>query len=153
MSSIYPAAVKTWPVTTTENEYPNNLKTIFTGHITTIYPEITAIQNELGAGGVRTSIAASTTSSYTPIDGQVWTNLQARLANLERAAMFLPTLRVSISGGSQIQPATASVVGLSIRAQTSQTGNLLEIRNSSNAIVNRFESDGSFTGVIDGGSA
>jgi hypothetical protein len=153
MSALYPSAVKTWPIETNEVNYPNNLKTIYTTHITTIYPEITSIQNELGAGGVKTSVAASSASTYTSIDGQTYSNLQSRLANIERGVIHLPTLRVSNSGGSQILPSTASVVGLSIRAQASQTANLLEIRNSSNTVVNSFNSSGQFVGVIDGGTA
>jgi hypothetical protein len=153
MSASYPAAIKTWPIETNEVNYPNNLKTIYATHITTIYPEITAIQNELGSGGVKTSVASSSASTYAAINGQSWSNLQSRLANIERGVIQLPTLRVSLSGGSTITPGAIGTVGLSVRATSGQTANLLEIRNASDTIVNRFSANGAFFGTIDGGSA
>jgi hypothetical protein len=44
-------------------------------------------------------------------------------------------------------------VGLAVTATSGQTANLLEIRNSSNTIVNRFNASGQFVGTINGGTA
>jgi hypothetical protein len=56
-------------------------------------------------------------------------------------------------GGSTIIPSGAAVIGLTIRAASGQSANLMEFRNSSNAVRSFVGSDGLLAGVIDGGNA
>jgi hypothetical protein len=140
----------------TDATYPRNLELVLASHVTETYFEITALENELI--GTRTSVIDNATPFNTntgsgTTSGITWGSLRLRLNNIEQGVLEGVNRRVSTNGSSQIRPSTASVVGLSIRAQASQTANLLEIRNASNTIVNRFREDGQFVGVIDGGSA
>jgi hypothetical protein len=149
MSANYPSSVKTWSPTDAAFRYPEDLTTIvYARHVTQIYDEVTAIETELGAGGVKTSAVANP-SSYTAIDANAWGSLRLRLNNIEQGVL-LGVSRVSSTGGSSIT-SSSSTVGLVVK--TTGTGNLLEIRNTSNALVQSFDKDGVFYGVIDGGTA
>ena len=148
----FPNSVKRWSPTDAGFNYPEDLKeVVYARHVTTLYDEVTAVEAELGAGGLKTSVA---TGTYSAINGQSWADggLAARVNNIERG-VILGVSRVSSTGASTITPSAAGVVGLSIKAASSQTANLLEFRNSSNTVGNRFASDGLFYGVIDGGTA
>jgi hypothetical protein len=155
MPANYPASVKIWSPTDVGFNYPEDLKEIvYARHVTTIYDEVTAVQQELGPGGLKTSpIDAPLSTPYDSTSGKTWNNLRERLNNIERGVFDGATRRVSSAGGSTILPSTASVVGLNIRAATGQTSNLLELRNSANVVRTAIGSDGLISGVIDGGNA
>ena len=149
MPASYPTSIKVWSPTEPGFEYPEDLKTVvYARHVVTIYDEVTAVQQQLGAGGVATSgtWGGGTFSSATT----AWGSLRARLQNIEEGVYESFTNRVKTAGGSSIV-SSSSTVGLSLR--TSGSGNLLELRNTSNTLVNRFAADGTFFGVIDGGTA
>lgn len=156
MSASFPTNVKTW--SPLDETYPRNLETVRAFHVTETYFEITAIEQELGTGGLRTSVV----DNSTPFDvgtgsgttsGITWGSLRLRLNNMEQGVIDGVNRRVRTTGGSTITPSAIGTVGLNIRAASGQTANLLEIRNSSNTVVNRFNSSGQFVGVIDGGTA
>lgn len=151
MPASYPVSVKVWSPTDAGFNYPEDLKEIvYARHVTTIYDEVTAVQQELGAGGLKTSVVDGATPFDTETSGKSWTNLRARLNNLEQGVLDGALKRVRTTGGSTVL-SSSSTVGLTLR--TSGTGNLLELRNTSNTLVNRFAADGTFFGVIDGGNA
>ena len=147
----YPTSVKTWSPQDTGFFYPEDLKTIvYARHVTTIYDEVTAVQTELGAGGLKTSVVDNLTAFDAGTSGKAWGSLKLRLANMEQGVLDGVNRRVKTNGGSSIA-SSSSTVGLSIT--TSGTGNLLELRNTSNALVNYFDKDGVFRGRIEGGTA
>jgi hypothetical protein len=152
MTASYPNTVKVWSPTDANFDYPEDLRTIvFARHVTTLYDEVTAVQRELGAGGLKTGIVDDLTpSSYNSSDAVVYDTLRARLNNMEQGVLTANKRRVSTLGGSSIE-ASSTTVGLVLK--TSGTGNLLEIRNTSDTLVNHFAADGTFFGVIDGGTA
>jgi hypothetical protein len=153
MSSSFPNSIKIWSPADAAFRYPQDLTTIvYARHITQVYDEVTSMQQELGAGGLKTSVL-SNPGSFTSIDGNVWGSLRLRLNNMEQGVITGVTRRVSTLGGSTVTPSTSSTVGVAIRAASGQTANLLEFRDSSNTVVNRFGSDGLLAGVIDGGNA
>lgn len=152
MSANYPSSVKVWSPSDAAFRYPEDLTTIvYARHVTQIYDEVTAIENELGAGsgGLKSAITYDVTP-YDSTSPKVWPNLRARLNNLEQGVYDGATKRVNTAGGSSIV-SSSTTVGLAIR--TSGSGNLLEFRNTSNVLANRFGSDGLIAGVIDGGNA
>lgn len=145
----YPTSIKTWSPQDTGFFYPEDLKTIvYARHVTTIYDEVTAVQAELGAGGLKTSVTDNVTAFDAGTSGKAWGSLKLRIANMEQGVLDAAFRRVKTTGGSEIA-STSTTVGLSIK--TSGTGNLLELRNTSNEIVNKFTKDGTFQGVIDCG--
>ena len=149
MPASYPTSIKVWSPTDPGFEYPEDLKTVvYARHVVSIYDEVTAVQQQLGAGGVATSgtWGSGAFSSATT----AWGSLKERLQNIENGVFTSVNNRVSTVGGSSIV-SSSSAVGLIIR--TSGSGNLLELRNTSNTLVNRFAADGTFFGVIDGGTA
>lgn len=150
MSAQFPLGIKQW--LPTDETYPVDLKEIvYARHVTTIYDEVTAIQRELGAGGLRAS--TNYVAAYNATPAVVWTSLKSRLENIEQGAFDGATKRVSIAGGSVITAGSASTIGVAIRAASSQTANLLEFRNSGGTSSQGFDKDGLFYGVIDGGNA
>jgi len=149
----FPNSIKRWSPTDAGFNYPEDLKEIvYARHVTTLYDEVTAVQAELGAGGLKTSIA---TGTYTAINGQSWgeNGLAARVNNIERGVIVGVNNRVSTAGGSTLTPSAAGVVGLNVRAATDQSVNLVEFRNANNSIGTYIGSDGVVAGVIDGGTA
>jgi hypothetical protein len=151
MSASFPTNVKTW--SPLDETYPRNLETVRAFHVTETYFEITAIEQELGTGGLRTSVTDNATAFNPSTSANVWGSLRLRLNNMEQGVLDGVNRRVSTSGGSTVTPSAIGTVGLNIRAASGQTANLLEIRNSSNTVVNRFNASGQFVGVIDGGTA
>lgn len=155
MAANYPSSVKIWSPTDAGFNYPEDLKEIvYARHVTTIYEEVTAVQQELGPGGLRTSALDTPLSTpYDSTSGRIWNNLRERLNNIERGTYDGAIRRVRTVGGSTIIPSGASVVGLAVRAASEQTANLIEFRNSSNTVRSFVGSDGLLAGVIDGGNA
>jgi hypothetical protein len=155
MAANYPTSIKIWSPTDVGFNYPEDLKEIvYARHVTSIYDEVTAVQRELGGGGLRTSpLDTPSTIPYDSTSGRVWGNLRERLNNLERGTFDGATRRVATTGGSTVAPSGPSVVGLAIRAGAGQTANLMEFRNSANSIRSFVGSDGLLAGVIDGGNA
>lgn len=152
MAASYPNSIKVWSPNDPGFEYPEDLKTIvYARHVVTIYDEVTAIQQQLGAGGVATSGTwggGSFNDSTT-----AWGSLKLRLQNIENGVFVAYNSRVATTGGSTLTPSGSGVVGLNIKAASGQTANLIEFRNSSNQIKTKVEADGLLAGVIDGGSA
>jgi hypothetical protein len=151
MSASFPINIKNW--SPTDETYPRNLEVVLAGHVTQAYFEIMAIEQELGEGGLRTSVIDNTTPFSVSTSGFVWGSMRLRLNNLEQGVLDGVIRRVRTEGGSTITPGAIGTVGLNIRAASGQTANLLEIRNSSNTVINSFNSSGQFVGVINGGTA
>jgi hypothetical protein len=140
-----------YPVRVAEFTQKVDLQSIvFAADINTAYDEIIATQAVIGADPANGGVWGSGTFTT---GTQVWTNVSQRVKNIENGVFSLNNTAVRNVGASVIVPATASTVGLTIRAQTSQTGNLLEFRNSSNTVVSRVTSAGSIVATIDGGTA
>lgn len=123
---------------------------VFAADINTAYDEIVATQAALGADPTNGGVWGSGTFTT---GTQVWSNVSQRIKNLENGVFSLNNTAVRTTGASVIVPTTASTVGLTVRAQTSQTGNLLEFRDSSNTLVSRVTSAGAIVATIDGGTA
>ena len=152
MPANYPTSIKVWSPNDPGFDYPEDLKTVvYARHVVTLYDEVTAVQQQLGAGGVATSgtwgggLFTSETTN--------WGSLRLRLQNIENGLFTAFNNRVSTVGGSVVVPSASSVVGVTVTAASGQTANLFEFRNSSNQIRTRVEADGLLAGVIDGGSA
>jgi hypothetical protein len=61
---------------------------------------------------------------------------------------------VATAGGSTITPSSTSVVGVTIKGASGQTANLLEVKNSSDAVLASVNKDGVLQVVtIRGGTA
>jgi hypothetical protein len=142
MAANYPNTIKVWdPVV--------NLQDLVVAEdVNTVYEELEAVQRQLGAGGVATSASWGSVGDVNTATTN-WGSLRARVQNIENGVFFA----VSNRGASVIQPSEVSRVGLTIRAATSQTANLFELRNSSNQIIANWSASGAFTGTIDGGTA
>lgn len=154
MPAQFPGAVKTWAPTDSGFNYPEDLKQIvYARHVTTIYDEVTAIQNELGAGagGLKSSVNWGTGTFTSPTSN--WGSLRERLNNIEHGVYQAATFQVSSAGGSTIQAQNTTTVELTLRASANQTANILEVKNSAGAVVTAFGPDAKITGSIDGGSA
>lgn len=144
----FPLSVKNW--SPTDSNYPVDLEEIvYAIHVTSIYDEVMAIETELGtgSGGLKTSVVENANTVVTA--STTFGSLKSRLANIEQGMLDGVNRRVKTNGGSTITSAS-STVGLSVT--TTGTGNLLEIRNTSNTLVNYFDKDGVFHGTIDCGT-
>ena len=70
MSASFPTNVKTW--SPLHETYPRNLETVRAFHVTDTYFEITAIEQELGTGGLRTSVVDNATAFIPPKPYNSW---------------------------------------------------------------------------------
>ena len=145
--------------------YPTTIKTdwaniidldtvVVAAHPNVAYAEIGAIETVIGTSpnisatwGAASTLDTATTS---------WTNVAARIQNLENGLYGTYTDYISktaSTGHNTITPSGTSTVNLTLKAQTSQTANIFEARDSSNTVVTKLDKDGYFqTAVIDGGT-
>jgi len=143
----YPSRVKSW---TARRDL---LDLVVAADVNTIYDEVTAIEQDLGAGGVSTSTTWGSTATLDTTT-TTWNNLHDRLNNIEAGLYQAYTNRVTVAGGSTIVPSSSSTVGLTVRATSGQTANLLEVKNSSGTTVASVNAAGNLRVVtIDGGTA
>ena len=137
MTAQYPSAVKSF---TTKVDFTD---TVLAEHVNTLQDEVRSLQVNLGT-------FISTGSGWVGDFDQVttsWTNLKDRLANIEYGLNDVYVNAVVQSGGSTIQTSGTSTVSLTVRAQTSQTANLLDFKNSSGSIVAKVEPSGKISTV------
>ena len=139
MTAAYPATVKSF---TTKVDFSD---TVLAEHVNSLQEEVNALQANLGT-------FIKTGSGWVGEFDQVttaWNTLKDRLANIEYGLGEVYTDYTSLSGGSTILSSGNSVVGLTLKAKTSQTANILEIRDSSNNLTASVTS----AGVLRYGSA
>ena len=122
---------------------------VYARDVNDAYDEIKAIQSTLGVtptvpGGWGTGAFATPDSFAT---------VAARIKNLENLGVALNNTAVRNTGGSTITASGATVVPLVLKGAASQTGNLLEVQNSSGTVLGRFTSTGTLVAAIDGGTA
>lgn len=118
--------------------------------VNTVYDELRAIEVELGTNPSDRAISWASGTFSTA--SQSFDTVGSRIQNIETGVAAVTVAHVSKSGGSQILPTTTTTVGLQIRATTDQSANLLEIKDSSNAVTTSVNSSG-YIVTIDGGSA
>ena len=142
----FPARVKVWTAR------KDLVDLVVADDVNTLYDEVTAVEAELGAGGVKTSPTWGS-GSFTSVT-TAWANLKERLANIENGVFVAFNQRVATTGGSIIQSTANSTVSLTVKAKTSQTANLIEVKNSSDTVVASVNTTGTlFATKIDGGTA
>lgn len=142
MPASYPAGIKTF----TQRQDLRDL--VVAADVNIIYDEVTALETELG---VNPSESAGWSGSFNNVQTS-WASVATRLQNIEYGLNVAVNQRVATVGGSTITPSSASVVGLNIKAASSQTANLIEFRNSSNTVVTAVTASGNIN-LIDGGTA
>jgi hypothetical protein len=144
--------------------YPNGLpilpsqqidgtSTVDAADVNPVYLELAAVASTVGTLPANRVDAwnASGETFNTSFPGS-FTTVKDRIKNVENGTFIITNSAITTSGGRTILPSGTSTVNLSLRAQTSQTANLLELRNASNTIVTRVTSSGHIA-VIDGGDA
>jgi hypothetical protein len=100
--------------------------------INEVYDEVTAITSDLGAGtgtGLRYSGTWGATSTLDATT-TAWSGLQARLQNIENGVYSAYTHRIDSRGGSILQSSTTTTIGILFRNLSSQTADVVRIRNS-----------------------
>jgi hypothetical protein len=132
VTASYPTIVKTFE---TKTDFED---TVFAEHVNTLQNEVNAIQANLG-----TSI--KTGSGWVGTFDQVtssWDTLKDRLANIEFGLADVYGDYVSLTGGSTITPSGTTVVGVTVKARTSQTANIVNFKNSSDTVVSHVSASG-----------
>lgn len=144
MAASFPGSVFT------ATQQTNNVSTVNAEDVNITYDELIAIENELGTNpSNRTPEWGTGTFSSA---SKTFDTVNARIQNVENGVYTVANGYVAKGGGSQILPSVAATVGLEIRAQTSQSANLLEIKDSSGTIATAVNSAG-YIVTIDGGNA
>ncbi len=139
MTAAYPASVKSF---TTKVDFAD---TVLAEHVNTLQLEVNAVQANLGT-------LIKTGSGWVGEFDLVttnWDSLKDRIENIEYGLGEVYNDYVSLSGGSTILSSGNSVVGLTVKAKSSQTANILEVRDSSNNVTASVTS----AGVLRYGSA
>jgi hypothetical protein len=142
-------------------EYPDRVKSwtarrdlqdlVVAADVNTLYDEVTAIEQNLGAGGV--AISPTWGGAMFNSTTLVWDNLHDRLINIEAGVFTAFTDRVDVGGGSTIQTLSNGTNSLTIKAKSGQTSKLLEFKNASNETIASVSNTGAFVALsIDGGT-
>lgn len=130
----------------------NLTDTVDAADVNQLYDEVSDIAATVGLSpqarsaswGTGTFSSASTSFS----------TVASRLQNAENGVFTVINDYVRLSGNSVVQPAGTTTVNLALRAQTSQTANLLEARNSGGTVVASIGPAGALRALsVDGGSA
>jgi hypothetical protein len=132
VTAAYPAAVKSF---TTKVDFAD---TILSEHVNTLQEEVKSIQANLGT-------LIKTGSGWVGDFDQVtsnWNTLKDRLANIEYGLSDVYNDYVSLSGGSTILSTANDEVGLTVKAKSSQTANIVSFKNSSDSVVTYVNSSG-----------
>ena len=132
MTATYPASIKSF---STKTDF---IDTVLAEHVNTLQEEVNSIQTNLGT-------LIKTGSGWVGEFDQIttnWDTLKDRLANIEYGLGDVYNDYVSLSGGSTILSTTNDEVGLTVKAKTSQTANIVSFKNSSDSIVTYVNSDG-----------
>jgi hypothetical protein len=145
MAASYPLSIRTF------TPKVNLQDLVVAEDVNGVYEEVTAIETQLGAGGVATSPTWGSATFSTAVTNHG--SLRTRLTNIEAGVFTGVTARVSTAGGSTVTPSSAATRGVIIRAAASQTASLLEFQNSSGTVTGSVNAAGAFVGVIDGGTA
>jgi len=133
MTASYPASVKTF------TRKRDLLDIVLAADINLVYDEVTAMQTIMGTfpsvnlGWDSGSFDQSTLS---------WPNIRTRIQNIEYGLFQAFNDRVKSSGGSILTPATASTIGLTIKAAASQSANLFEAKTALNVAVTTIDAAG-----------
>lgn len=122
---------------------------VFAADVNDAYDEIVAIQTTVGANPGNPGTWGSAEWSE-PVS---FATVASRIKNLENGTYFLQRRFVSNLGNSTIQPSSASIKGLVIRAASGQTAALFEIQNSAGSSLGTITSAGVVAMTIDGGTA
>jgi len=122
---------------------------VYAADVNDAYDEIVAIQTVVGANPANPGTWGSAEWS----EPAAFSTVASRIKNLENGTYFLQRRFVSKLGGSVIQPSTASTKGLILKGASSQTGNLLELQNSSGTVLGSISASGTVSMIIDGGTA
>lgn len=144
MPAQYPAAITTQLVNKVDLT-----DIVYARDVNDAYDEIKSIQATVGV--TPTAPGGWGTSTFATPD--TFPTVAARIKNLENGTFALNATAVRNTGGSTITASGATVVPLVLRGAASQSGNLLEVQNSSGTVLGRVTSAGSFVISIDGGTA
>ena len=125
MTATYPASIKSF---STKTDF---IDTVLAEHVNTLQEEVNSIQTNLGT---LIKTGSGWVGSFDVITTN-WNTLKDRLANIEYGLGEVYNDYVSLSGGSTILSSTNSTVGLTVKAKTSQTANIFEVRDSSNNVT------------------
>jgi hypothetical protein len=139
VTATYPASIKSF---STKTDF---IDTVLAEHVNTLQEEVNSIQTNLGT---LVKTGSGWVGSFDVITTN-WDTLKDRLANIEYGLYDIYTDYVSLSGGSTILSSGNDVVGITVKAKSSQTANILEIRDSSNNVTASVTS----AGVLRYGSA
>jgi hypothetical protein len=132
VTASYPASVKSF---STKVDFSD---TVLAEHVNSLQEEVNSIQANLGT-------LIKTGSGWVGEFDQVttaWNTLKDRIANIEYGLADVYGNYVSLSGGSTILSNGNSVVGLTVKAKSSQTANIVDFKNSSDSVVTYVDSSG-----------
>jgi hypothetical protein len=132
VTATYPASIKSF---STKTDF---IDTVLAEHVNTLQEEVNSIQTNLGT-------LIKTGSGWVGSFDQVttnWNTLKDRLANIEYGLADVYNDYVSLSGGSTILSSGNDVVGITVKAKSSQTANIASFKNSSDSVVTYVNSTG-----------
>lgn len=107
----------------------------------TLRAEVVAVETTIGTSPSLSTAPSSSASWYN--DGRDFSTVTARLANIEAGIVAdTHTQYVKNVGGSEIIISSASTVGLSITAASSQSSDLMQWKDSDGNVITRVGPDG-----------
>lgn len=131
--AYYPSSVK--------NDFTTKVNfsdTILAAHVNDLQGEVTAVETYLGAN---VEVGSGWIGAFDQITTN-WNTLKDRLANIEYGLNIAYNTNTSNLGGTIIQPSTGSTIGLVIKANASQSVDLIEFQTSSGTVVSKVDSSG-----------
>lgn len=133
MPASYPASIKTF------TKKRDLLDIVLAADINLVYDEVTAMQQIMGTfPSVNLGYGTGTFDQST----LSWPTVRARIQNIEYGLFTAFNDRVKSSGGTTIEAANTSTIGLTLKAYASQTANLFEAKTALNVAVTTIDAAG-----------
>jgi hypothetical protein len=133
----YPVEVKTFTI---KKDLTDN---VLAAHVNDLQTEVVLLENTLGTL-ITHSPASTPTFNQTNMQNTayIWSSLRARIENIEAGLLAdAHTQYVKNAGGSTITPSSSSTVGLVLKEASGQSVDLLQIKDSSNNVVIKVDSN------------
>lgn len=118
----------------------NYTDTVIAEDVNTAYDELVALGSTLGLSPTQSGTWGG--AAWSELTGGSWPTVKDRIQNIENGVYTSIHSRVFTDGGSTIQAANTSTIGLIVKAYASQTVDLFQAQTSAGTIVFKVDKDG-----------
>lgn len=146
MAASYPAGTPNLP-----EQQTDGVSTVNAGDVNPVYDELKAVTDTLGTNPHKRSSAWSSNSYSTASTD--FATVGDRIKNVEDGVQVITGSAVTSAGNKTVTVVSDTHIGLTMKAKSGQTANLMEFRPSGSDTPSTAINSAGYIVVIDGGTA